>query len=793
VIVGLALICLKEYIVMNTPLDANGEPMNPPAEGAGPQAGAGAGAEVDPEVIRQQRRAAAAAALVRAQAQLQVQAQAQAGVVNPIVGGLGAGVGDGVLDRDELRNRLAARRVLQAQLLQLRREQQRQQQQQQGQQPQQLVEELQRVQDGLLQQPLQFEEEDVPLLRRRSVRVAMNASRSGGSLESASGSTDDSNDDNLVPSQPFRNESAEEARFSFRNSSESDTINESASLKFKDNLEIFRKEFEGEVTQPLSSSSHSFSTAAFQSMAPEYSASTFQTESSISDYKGKGKATAAEDDIYDNNKEKPEASSGPAFSFGGEDLKGKGKEKVLTRPPSSLDINERVEKGVAALASLSAESDYEVSPLKDTSDASGALPTDSRASGLSRSSTSTTSSAANSQQQAPQPMSALFGRRGSQEQIQGVGMFAGVGPANIPPIQDQPLPPPPMPHVFQPPQQPPQFQLGANAPPVALEGFPPLQQPPVFLPAAAAAGAPRPPPPMVIPNIEQQQQAALNNLDGQAQNDINAFLELVGIQGPLDILAQNTVMVILVITLFIGAGVWLPYVTGKGLLWLVRDLYTPVVTSLTSHTVQVLQAVSDPILDPVVDGLIALATLVASGLGYGGAAGAGTAAFENEGTEAAGVKVEGLKDVKDIPSAVAMKDDAHVEPSIRKVEDILGDGVAESVVTVNYVGIANETEGSLGSIEKALNWTAQSENAPETESVDLSKEATAINSTNVTSENVTSKAGQGEEDDEDSSLILGIPEKLFCIMLGYITHMFILYHHAVSMVLMYGSDAITTN
>ncbi|KAJ1566975.1 hypothetical protein HK405_007696, partial [Cladochytrium tenue] len=98
----------------------------------------------------------------------------------------------------------------------------------------------------------------------------------------------------------------------------------------------------------------------------------------------------------------------------------------------------------------------------------------------------------------------------------------------------------------------------------------------------------------------------------QAQGDINAFLELVGVQGPIDGLLHNAALAVLVIVVVIGAGVWAPYITGRLLVRLVTDLYVPAVGSFVGLLTSWLQRFTDPILDPIVDGLL----LVAASMGF---------------------------------------------------------------------------------------------------------------------------------------------------------------------------------
>ncbi|KAJ3170162.1 hypothetical protein HDU88_008787 [Geranomyces variabilis] len=142
-------------------------------------------------------------------------------------------------------------------------------------------------------------------------------------------------------------------------------------------------------------------------------------------------------------------------------------------------------------------------------------------------------------------------------------------------------------------------ELGHNAPPE-----PPVQRN-VNPPAIAVAPALPPIAPPIVP-------AALADADdnpGIGNNDVNAFLELVGVQGPLENLAQNVVMVLLIISVALFVGVWTPYWIGRGVTYIIRDVYAPIL----EWGIGWLQGLTDPLLDPLAD----LAFFVARLLGFG--------------------------------------------------------------------------------------------------------------------------------------------------------------------------------
>ncbi|KAJ3022734.1 hypothetical protein HKX48_005361 [Thoreauomyces humboldtii] len=134
--------------------------------------------------------------------------------------------------------------------------------------------------------------------------------------------------------------------------------------------------------------------------------------------------------------------------------------------------------------------------------------------------------------------------------------------------------------------------------PLAVEAF----QPPAALAPLpqVVAVVPEPAPP-VPPQVPADADEPMNI----GNNDVNAFLELVGVQGPLETLMQNVVMVILIISVALFIGVWIPYWIGRGVTYLVKEIYSP---SL-DWAITKLQSLTDPLLDPVVDAALLTAKM----------------------------------------------------------------------------------------------------------------------------------------------------------------------------------------
>ncbi|KAI8800678.1 hypothetical protein BJ742DRAFT_66466 [Cladochytrium replicatum] len=89
-----------------------------------------------------------------------------------------------------------------------------------------------------------------------------------------------------------------------------------------------------------------------------------------------------------------------------------------------------------------------------------------------------------------------------------------------------------------------------------------------------------------------------------ANGDVNAFFVMIGVQGPLETMFYNVLLISVAIFLLIGVGVWIPYITGKTVVWVTRDVYAPVVQSGIQTTLKQIQHITDPIIDPVADAVV---------------------------------------------------------------------------------------------------------------------------------------------------------------------------------------------
>ncbi|KAH9244286.1 hypothetical protein BASA81_018320 [Batrachochytrium salamandrivorans] len=108
-----------------------------------------------------------------------------------------------------------------------------------------------------------------------------------------------------------------------------------------------------------------------------------------------------------------------------------------------------------------------------------------------------------------------------------------------------------------------------------------------------------------------QEEGALNvnlaidngNIVAEVNGDVNAFLEIIGARGSLLNLVYNVVAVHALIFICTAVGIWIPFLTGKVVFLIFRDVYGPMVERLISLVSSILQLITDPILDPIVDGI----------------------------------------------------------------------------------------------------------------------------------------------------------------------------------------------
>ncbi|KAI8837036.1 hypothetical protein BC829DRAFT_493270 [Chytridium lagenaria] len=220
----------------------------------------------------------------------------------------------------------------------------------------------------------------------------------------------------------------------------------------------------------------------------------------------------------------------------------------------------------------------------------------------------------------------------------------------------------------------------------------------------------------------------------QAQGDINAFLELVGMQGPLENLGQNMITVVLVIVAAIRCRCWLPFITGKIIVWMVTDIYAPVVDTAIAVTTGWLQAFTDPLLDPIVDGVVVLLTWagIATHLGRGTTS---NATFESDLNPTADI---GAQNTSSLPMAL---------------EEVLSQAANATENLTEFLTDENVTK---------------MENDSQSDVVSALREAHKLR--------MREAARKLRQPDE--AKLWGMPEQLAHTLVGYATHLTLLYYHA---------------
>ncbi|KNC99656.1 uncharacterized protein SPPG_09243 [Spizellomyces punctatus DAOM BR117] len=298
--------------------------------------------------------------------------------------------------------------------------------------------------------------------------------------------------------------------------------------------------------------------------------------------------------------------------------------------------------------------------------------------------------------------------------------------------------------------------------------MPPIQRPPVEQPQLPPppAQAPAPPAPVVDPNP---------NADN---NDVNAFLELVGVQGPLENLAQNVTMVLLVIIVALGIGVLWPYLTGRFMVWLIKDIYAPSLEWIVGS----LQKVTDPVLDPVVDVTVWCIRLLGIRAGRGGKwrEGLGTVKGNltsynvtdvlpknlTEGVNEVGTGIRaGVAPVNDVKVPVH----ANVLELMEQVADLeaqveeLGDGFIRNEATVkDAADVSPEGSASNGSADLP-------EGSPE-----AAREKDAMENLKKRAADRKTTGGDGRK----GKRVAGVPDKVLFTAVGYTTHGFFIMDYA---------------
>ena len=99
-----------------------------------------------------------------------------------------------------------------------------------------------------------------------------------------------------------------------------------------------------------------------------------------------------------------------------------------------------------------------------------------------------------------------------------------------------------------------------------------------------------------------------------ANGDVNAFLELVGVRGSLKNFAANLFVIHFVVLIMLYIGVWFPRFIGKFVVWIWQDYYTPALEWAIQIVSKLMYRITDPLLDPLVDGFFAISEMIPADL-----------------------------------------------------------------------------------------------------------------------------------------------------------------------------------
>ncbi|KAJ3053322.1 hypothetical protein HK097_004529, partial [Rhizophlyctis rosea] len=280
--------------------------------------------------------------------------------------------------------------------------------------------------------------------------------------------------------------------------------------------------------------------------------------------------------------------------------------------------------------------------------------------------------------------------------------------------------------------------------------FPAAPEPPALpLPPVPPEELPQPPPEQQPPlvNIEVNLGVDVNGqnvVEIQGAADVNAFLNLIGVQGPIEHLFQNVMMVILVIILAIGLGAWVPICTGRLVKYLAADVYGPVLLSGAKAGTEVLQKWTDPVVEPVVDFML---LAVRWGISTGASVGLWRAA---NATRSSGVE--------DVEMAVASTyGKANANAAVNKLS---GDSLtlADKVIPPEQNANVTYSFGIRGSSEESAAAAATLEES--------SEDIALANRSEVRSSAGRKKVGR-------------LPDRVSHALTGYVSLIIILFVHAV--------------
>jgi hypothetical protein len=138
---------------------------------------------------------------------------------------------------------------------------------------------------------------------------------------------------------------------------------------------------------------------------------------------------------------------------------------------------------------------------------------------------------------------------------------------------------------------------------------------PIARPPAVPQPQQQPPIQQVPPNAQQPVNINLNVGIGDGElvaqievNDFQAFLDLVGITGPILRLLQSIIIVHLVSILVLGIGIWIPFTLGKSCNIAMNDIVTPYLSTTLQKSIDWVEKMLDPITEPIANAILTVVT-----------------------------------------------------------------------------------------------------------------------------------------------------------------------------------------
>ncbi|KAI8906391.1 hypothetical protein EDD86DRAFT_210609 [Gorgonomyces haynaldii] len=98
--------------------------------------------------------------------------------------------------------------------------------------------------------------------------------------------------------------------------------------------------------------------------------------------------------------------------------------------------------------------------------------------------------------------------------------------------------------------------------------------------------------------------------DFNVNGDVNQFLDMIGVQGPIYIFLRNVFYMHIIMGAAIAIVVVIPSLLGKAVYYFFKDYYLPLIEMGLSKGTSVIEKFTDPVIEPVIDGLLSVLSMV---------------------------------------------------------------------------------------------------------------------------------------------------------------------------------------